>query len=129
MATAISRIVVDFAGNDVYYPFYVKQYDSNSRYITVSLINDKVPVVIPSADTVRLNILHKNGNKSSISGAVESTGEATFLLTASDLQDDNALMCSVSIFGAEGSMLTSPSFNIYMQEAEYYDVAPENPPL
>ncbi len=55
MATIISKLIVDVARADRYQSIAAKQYDTNSRFIKITFLNQGVPVDLPSGAIVRAN--------------------------------------------------------------------------
>lgn len=119
MAQITKEIVVDVAKQNIFQAIVAKQHDVNSRFLKVTLCNEGTKIEVPSSATVIINAERANNTSKAFAGTVNSDGTVTVPLTSWMLELDDVVRCSVSIIGADDQKLTSTSFAIYVEAAEY----------
>lgn len=119
IVTSMTIYVDDSSHNSPSF-IYAKQFDSNSRYIKVKLM-DQSGQIIPDS-TVKLNAVKPDGTQIYVDGEINSDGTITFEITGSLLTDVGNIVCDISIFDLEDSelvLLTSSSFYIIVDKSNY----------
>lgn len=103
-----------------------KQHDTNSRFLKVTLCSGEEIISVPPTSSALLNVRRADGEARAFLGTVNADGTVTLPLTGWALELDDTISCSVSVFGGDGERLTSTSFTINVEAAEYTgDALPE----
>lgn len=116
MASITHEVKLDVSRQNTFRPIIAKQYDNNSRFLHVTVMNDGSKFNIPAGAQVSINVDRPDNQRQSFSGTVESDGTATIALSPWILAVDGMVTCDVSI--VEGSSrLTTTSFKINVEKA------------
>ena len=116
--TVTTIIKVDLLRQNVIPVIWAKSGDLNSRFLKIIVTENGVPRDIPTDATVTLGIIRSDGAAKSFAGSVNLDGSATILLSEWALVVNGFANCSLTI--VEGnSVLTTLSFQLYIQESEY----------
>lgn len=119
MAQITKEIVVDVAKKNLFQAIVAKQNDNNSRFLKVTLCNEGVKIEIPSSATAIVNAERADNSSKAFAGTVNSDGTVTVPLTNWMLGLDDVVRCSISVIGSDEQKLTSTSFSIDVEAAEY----------
>ena len=119
MAQITKEIVVDVAKKNLFQAIVAKQNDNNSRFLKVTLCNEGVKIEIPSSATAIINAERADNSSKAFAGTVNSDGTVTVPLTNWMLGLDDVVRCSISVIGSDEQKLTSTSFSIDVEAAEY----------
>lgn len=119
MAQIIKPITVDVAKLNRFQAIVAKQYDSNSRFLQVTFVNEGTPITIESTSVATINAERADGISKSFAGTVNSDGTVTVPLTAWMLELDDRVVCDVSIVDRAGNKLTSTSFELEVEAASF----------
>ena len=113
-------VYVDDASRNAPAFLYAKQYDANSRFIKVRLMQATGPISITGV--AQLNCTKPSGQLVYTAGTINDDGTATFELTSNMLTDIGTASCDISLFSSEDSteaLLTSSSFKIVVEKTNY----------
>lgn len=121
MAQIIKEITVDVAKKNLFQAIVAKQNDSNSRFLKCTLCNDGVQIIVPPSATAIINAERADNTAAAYMGEVNSDGTVTVPLTSWMLALDDIVRCSISIIDSNEQKLTSTSFSIEVEAAEYSD--------
>lgn len=113
------EISVDVAKRNVFSAIVAKQFDTNSRFLKVTLTNLGDVLTVPATATVVINALREDGQSSSFLGTANGDGTVTVPLTQWMLELDGEVKCDISVVNAEESKLTSTMFILAVEEATY----------
>lgn len=119
MSKIIKEIVVDVAKKSSLKTIFAKQNDSNSRFLKVTLHNEGETIKVPETAQAILNVCRADGSAKAFFGTVNPNGTVTMPLTSWALGIDDTATCSISIIGEDGEKLTSTSFSVSVEAAEY----------
>ena len=119
MAQITKEIVVDVAKKNLFQAIVAKQNDNNSRFLKVTLCNEGVKIEIPSSATAIINAERADSSSKAFAGTVNADGTVTVPLTNWMLGLDDVVRCSISVIGSDEQRLTSTSFSIDVEAAEY----------
>lgn len=117
MVSIIQKISVEVSKPNFFQAIVAKQYDSNSRFLKATLIQDNEKISVASTSTVTINAKRNDGTEKSFAGEVNDDGTVTVPLTYWMLELDGTLECDISIFGADESKLTSTRFIVEVERA------------
>ena len=103
-----------------------KQYDSNSRFLKVTLVNNGEKIEIDPSAIVIINADRKDGQSNVFQGVANDDGTATVPLTLWMLELEGTLICDVSIIDEDSRKLTSTSFTVLVEKASNGEVSPDD---
>ena len=110
-------ITLDVARSNSYICLLGKQFDSNSRYLQVTLTNNGQPMPISSGASVILRATRADGTAATVAGTVNGDGSATVEIDDYILEAAGNATLSIEVSSA-GEVLTSASFNLNVQKAD-----------
>lgn len=119
MAQIIKEITVDVARKNLFQAIVAKQDDCNSRFLKVTLVNEGVKIEVPTTATAIINAERADDTAHAYMGTVNEDGTVTVPLTSWMLALDDIVRCSISVLDAEEQKLSSTSFSIEVEAAEY----------
>ena len=117
MIQIIQKISVEVSKPNFFQAIVAKQYDSNSRFLKATLIQDNEKINVANTSTVTINAKRNDGAEKSFTGEVNEDGTVTVPLTYWMLELNGRLDCDISIFGADESKLTSTTFTVEVERA------------
>ena len=109
-------ITLDVARSNSYVCLVGKQFDSNSRFLEITLTNNGQPLPIPAGASAVLRATRADGTGALVSGTVNS-GRATVEIDDYILEVNGAVTLSLEI-SKDGETLTTPSCNLTVQKAD-----------
>lgn len=104
---------------NIFQAIVAKQNDSNSRFLRVTLLDEGTKIEVPTTATATINALRADNTAKAFAGTVNSDGTVTVPLTNWMLELDNTVKCSISILSPDSQRLTSTSFSIDVETAEF----------
>lgn len=113
------EISVDVAKRNVFSAIVAKQFDTNSRFLKVTLTNLGEKIIVPLSAVVTINAEREDGNSAAFLGSANDDGTVTVPLTQWMLALDGEVKCDVSIVDLEERKLTSTLFILAVEEATY----------
>ena len=119
MAQITKDITVDVAKKNLFQALVAKQNDNNSRFLRVTICNEGAKIEVPSTATALINAERADNSSKAFAGTVNSDGTVTVPLTNWMLGLDDIVRCSISVIGSDEQKLTSTSFSIDVEAAEY----------
>lgn len=121
MANQIFKhLTVDVAELNTFQSIVAKQYDVNSRFLIITLVNEGEKINVDSSSTVLINAERADHAADSFAGVVNSDGTITVPITSWMLELDDFVTCDISILGVGETKLSSTSFTIEVQAASNY---------
>ena len=101
----------------------VKQRDHNSRVLRLTIKKNQDVTLDLSNTTVLLIIQRPDGIKTKLEGAIVNAtgGEVEFSFTKESVSTAGVAKCEVVRLGEDGTTLSSPSFDITIEESLYDD--------
>ncbi len=111
------EVTLDVARKNTLEAIVAKQYDNNSRYLKVHLVNEGAPITVESGATVLINALRADNASMSFSGSCNSDGTINVPITAWMLELDDTVMCDVSVIGRSSSKLSTTWFEIFVERS------------
>lgn len=118
MAIIVKQITVDVAAENIFQSIIAKQYDTDSRFLTVQLTNEGENIVVAATSTVVINALREDNEAKAFGGTVNENGTVTVPITSWMLELDGTVKCDISVYEAERK-LTSTTFTISVEAAAY----------
>ncbi|MBE6683479.1 MAG: hypothetical protein E7595_04915 [Ruminococcaceae bacterium] len=119
MAQITKSITVDVAKRNLFQAIIAKQYDSNSRFLKVTLVNEGEVININSTSVVTINAERADGMSKAFAGTTNGDGTVTVPLAPWMLELDDRVTCDISIVDVNGNKLTSTSFELEVEAASY----------
>lgn len=117
MATIIKEIEVDVSQLNRFAAIVAKQYDKQSRFLKVTLLDSGERITIESASTAVINARREDEAAKTFEGTVNADGTVTVPLTYWMLQLDGTVKCDISIITANKTVLSTTLFELEVQEA------------
>lgn len=117
MAFITKLITVDVARENTFQSIIAKQYDTNSRFLKVTLTNEGEQIFVSPTSTVTVNALREDNSAKSFFGTVNEDGTVTVPLTNWMIELDGTVKCDISVIDSEQRKLTSTSFTINVEAA------------
>lgn len=121
MAQITKEITVDVAKKNLFQAIVAKQNDYNSRFLKVTLCNEGEKIEVASFASVIINAERADDSSAGFMGTVNSDGTVTVPLTSWMLALDDVVRCSISVIDTEEQKLTSTSFSLEVEAAEFSD--------
>lgn len=117
MATIIKEIEVDVSQLNRFAAIVAKQYDKQSRFLKVTLLDSGERIKVESASTAVINARREDEVAKTFEGTVNADGTVTVPLTYWMLQLDGTVKCDISIITANKTVLSTTLFELEVQEA------------
>lgn len=117
MATIIKEIEVDVSQLNRFAAIVAKQYDKQSRFLKVTLLNSGERIKVDKASTAVINARREDEVAKTFEGTVNMDGTVTVPLTQWMLQLDGTVKCDISIITADTTVLSTTLFELEVQEA------------
>ena len=117
MAKVIQDITLEVIKPNLFQAIVAKQYDDNSRFLRVTLVNNGEKLEIKKTSTAIINANRVDGECKSFMGEANDDGTATLPLNYWMLTLEGMLYCDVSIIDADSRKLTSTSFTVSVEKS------------
>lgn len=117
MATITREISIDVAKLNRFAAIVAKQYDKQSRFLKVTLLNNDEPIQVDKNATVLINARREDNVGKSFVGTTNEDGTVTVPLTYWMLELDGTVKCDISIIVGEEVTLTTTLFELEVEEA------------
>ena len=115
--TITKQITLDVSRPNNIPSISAKQFDEDSRFLKINLVNGTEDISVESDSAVLINIARADGESNSYNGSVNEDGSVTVPLSNWLLSVEGTSSASVSII-QNGERLTSLSFDITVQPCE-----------
>ena len=115
MAMIVKHISVDVASENVFQSIIAKQYDSDSRFLTVRLTNEGEQITVSPSSTVLINARREDGDSKAFSGTVNENGSVTVPITYWMLELDGQVECDISVIDSEQRKLSFHSSSSFLK--------------
>lgn len=125
MAILVQEINLEVSKPNRFQAIVAKQYDSDSRFLKVTLVNCGEKIEIKQTSTTVINANRIDGECQSYFGVTNDDGTATVPLNSWMLELEGNLICDVSIIDADDRKLTSTSFTVLVEKSASGDVSPD----
>lgn len=132
MVQITKKIALEVSKPNTLKVIVAKQGDNRSRYIKATFVNDNKKIEIPPSATATINASRGDGTSKRFAGEVNTDGTVTVPLTAWILELGGIVECDISVFGEQGSKLTTSKFIVEVEcsacdddeisEDENYDI-------
>lgn len=132
MVQVTKKIALEVSKPNILKVVVAKQGDNRSRFLKVTFANDNKKIEIPLSATATINASRGDGTSKRFVGEVNPDGTVTVPLTAWILEFGGVVECDISVFGEQGSKLTTSTFIIEVEcaacddneisEDENYDI-------
>ena len=117
MAKIIQNVTVEVSKPNYFQAIVAKQFDDNSRFLRVTLVNGSEKINVLPTSTATINARRKDGAEKPFKGEVNEDGTVTVPLTYWMLELEGTVECDVSIIDEENSKLTSTNFIVRVEKA------------
>lgn len=119
MVKIVKHISVDVAAQNVFQSIIAKQYDNDSRFLTVRLTNEGKPINVKESSQVLINARREDNEATAFTGTVNEDGTITVPITYWMLELDGQVECDISVINSERRKLSSTTFTINVEAATY----------
>lgn len=119
MAEILKSLSVDVAKKNTFQAIVAKQGDTASRFLKIQMMNEGVPIIVDGSSSVTINARRSDTQSKTFLGTVNADGTVTVPLTQWMLAIDGLMSCSVTVVDGEGRKLTTTSFTVNVEFAEY----------
>lgn len=117
MIAVIQEIDVEVSRPNFFQAIVAKQYDNDSRFLKATLVQDREKINISETATVTINAKRSDGADESFEGSVNNDGTVTVPLDYWMLELEGMVECDISIFGENGTKLTTTKFFVEVEKA------------
>ena len=117
MAQIVQKITVEVSKPNFFQAIVAKQFDNDSRFLQVTLINGSETINVLPTSTVTINARRNDGEAKSFAGSVNADGTVTAPLTYWMLELNGTLECDISVIDTEERQLTSTKFIVEVERA------------
>ena len=116
MATVTKKISLDVSRKNLLPNIIAKQFDTDSRFLTVTLLDEGEPIKAASDSEVIVSFRRKDGHAKSFKGAANGDGTVTVPLANWALELDDIVECDISVYQGEVRLSTT-TFRLEVQPA------------
>lgn len=121
MTEVIKNITVDLSRKGNTRVVFARQNDKGSRVLNITLTDGGEPYFVPSGTVATINFLRPDKENASFAATVNESGGVTYTLGLWPLALEGSVRCSVSLYGADNTKLTSSDFYLDVLDALYSD--------
>lgn len=121
MAKVIHKIKVEVAKPNFFQAIVAKQFDSGSRFLNVTFVDEGKNIEIAKGSTVTINARRSDGAEKKFAGTVNGDGTVTVPLAYWMLELEGKVDSDISVTDSSGSTLTSTKFGIEVERASCKD--------
>ena len=116
MATVTKKLSLDVSRKNLLPNIIAKQYDTDSRFLTVQLLDDGRDLKVEAGSTVIISFRRADGKAKSFSGNANEDGTVTVPLANWALELDDIVECDISVYQGEAKLSTT-TFRLEVQPA------------
>lgn len=117
MSIIVKQLSVDVAQENIFQSVIAKQYDTNSRFLTVKLTNEGEQITVSPTSVITINAAREDKQAKAFAGTVNEDGTVTVPITYWMLELDGIVKCDISVIDSEQRKLTTTSFTISVEAA------------
>lgn len=115
MAKNIQTVTLDFSGERNGQTLFAKQGDSESRVISVRLLNGGRPFTLSEGESAELRLIKPDRKTVVCNMSAEPDGSLTALLPEDSLSVKGTMRADIAVASADGSVLSCAVFNIKVE--------------
>lgn len=113
----IQNLQLELQNNNRIKTIYINQYEYNSRYLRIQLLNNGKVFPVEQTNVASLEAIRPGGGVNDFIGAIESDGKILIPIEYWIAEIFGTVRCKLSIVSPQGSKLTSTSFLIKVEAA------------
>lgn len=117
MAKIVQKISLEVAKPNFLQAIIAKQFDSDSRYLKVTLVNGSEKIEVQESSTVTINARRIDGAEDAFKGEVNEDGTVTVPLTYWMLELEGRLECDISVIDTDNTKLSTTKFTVEVERA------------
>lgn len=117
MAKIVQKISLEVAKPNFLQAIIAKQFDSDSRYLKVTLVNGSEKIEVQESSTVTINARRVDGAEDAFKGEVNEDGTVTVPLTYWMLELEGRLECDISVIDTDNTKLSTTKFTVEVERA------------
>ncbi len=124
MIEIIKELSVEVTKPNIFQALVAKQYDMNTRFLKVTLMDCGTRIDIPNIETAKvvINAERKDGQSKGFDGVINDDGTVTVPLHSWMLELDGTVICDISVIDTatdDNKKLTTTSFTLIVEKAAY----------
>ena len=122
MIKIIKELNIEVTKPNVFQAIVAKQYDMNTRFLKVTLMDCGTRIDVPATSSVVINAERKDGQANGFNGEINEDGTVTVPLHSWMLELEGTVICDISVINTETDdkkKLTTTSFTLLVEKAAY----------
>ena len=119
MAKIVKSLSLDVSRQNRIQAVVAKQYDKDSRFLKIQLMDEGEPIVVDQSSVVTINASRADNASKAFAGEVNEDGTVTVPITYWMLELDDKVGCDVSVVDAQGRKLSTLNFTIEVEHSNY----------
>lgn len=124
MIEIIKELNVEVTKPNIFQALVAKQYDMNTRFLKVTLMDCGTRINVPAIETAKvvINAERKDGQSKGFDGVINDDGTVTVPLHSWMLALDGSVICDISVIDTatdDEKKLTTTSFTLLVEKAAY----------
>ena len=119
MAKIVKSLSLDVSLQNRIQAVLAKQYDKDSRFLKIRMLNEGEPITVEQTSIVTINALRADNTSKAFAGEVNEDGTVTVPMTYWMLELDDKVSCDISVTDAQGRKLSTLNFTIEVEHANY----------
>lgn len=119
MVKIVKSLSLDVSRQNRIQAVVAKQYDKDSRFLKIQLMDEGEPIVVDQSSVVTINASRADNASKGFAGEVNEDGTVTVPITYWMLELDDKVGCDVSVVDAQGRKLSSLNFTIEVEHSNY----------
>lgn len=124
MIEIIKELSIEVTKPNIFQALVAKQYDMNTRFLKVTLMDCGTRIDVPNIETAKvvINAERKDGQSKGFDGVINEDGTVTVPLHSWMLELDGTVICDISVIDTatdDNKKLTTTSFTLIVEKAAY----------
>lgn len=119
MAKIVKSLSLDVSLQNRIQAILAKQYDKDSRFLKIQLMDEGEPIVVDQSSVVTINASRADNTSKAFAGEVNEDGTVTVPITYWMLELDDKVGCDVSVVDAQGRKLSTLNFTIEVEHSNH----------
>lgn len=124
MIEIIKELSIEVTKPNIFQAIVAKQYDMNTRFLKVTLMDCGNRIDVPLTETTKvvINAERKDGQSKGFDGVINEDGTVTVPLHSWMLELDGTVICDISVMDVaedDNKKLTTTSFTLLVEKAAY----------